>query len=157
MFEDKHIFKFVCILLGVFSIFLPGPIIPIISFIIGIGMLIYKIKCVKESPEGFEALMIDIILIIIVIVIDIGFFAMRISIESEYDKYNYSSSSSQKYTIEELAESTISVYKMGHLSQFTDKANNLNKIKKEFKVFLEEEVGLTDFTVNKNDITYTIK
>ena len=101
MFEDKHMFKFVCALLGFASIIIPGPIIPIIGLIIAISMFVYKIKCAKESPEGFESLMLDVIVIIIVLVINIGLLVMRISIESEYKKYDYSSSSSQEMTASE--------------------------------------------------------
>ena len=69
MFEDRHMFKFVCAMLGFASIIIPGPIVPIISFIIAIAMFVYKIKQAKESPEGFESLMLDIIIIVIIIVI----------------------------------------------------------------------------------------
>ncbi len=62
MFEDKHMFKFVCALLGFASIIIPGPIIPIVSLVIAISLLVYKIKRAKKSPEGFEALILDIIL-----------------------------------------------------------------------------------------------
>ena len=51
-------------------------------------MFVYKIKQAKESPEGFESLMLDIVIIVIIIVIDIGFFVFRISIEHEYNKSN---------------------------------------------------------------------
>ena len=44
MFEDKHMFKFVCAMLGFASIIIPGPIVPIVSFIIAIAMFVYKIK-----------------------------------------------------------------------------------------------------------------
>ncbi len=174
MFEDKHIFKFVCAILGFASIIIPGPIIPIISFIIAIAMFVYKIKRAKESPEGFESLMIDIVIIIIVIVIDIGFFAMRISIENEYNKSNYSSSSSQKYSTSDLAQMIVYTFKSENSSLFGSGAN-INTIKTKFKSYLQNELDLTDatikgnkvncyigtdqvtFTVTKNDIKYSIK
>ena len=175
MFEDRHVFKFVCALLGFASIIMPGPIIPLVSLVIVIGMLIYKIRRAKESPEGFESLMLDIVIIVIVIVIDIGFFAMRIAIENDYDKYHYtSSSSSQEYSLSDLADMAIQTYKMGHLAQFDGKTN-VNTIKNGFKNFLEEEMVMADisisgnkvvckigtqqiiFTVSKNDIKYTVK
>lgn len=175
MFEDKHMFKFVCALLAFASIIIPGPIIPIISLIIAIAMLVYKIKLAKESPEGFEALMLDIILIVIVLVIDIGFFAMRISIENEYNKYDYSSTSSQEMSTSDFAETAISVYKLGNISQFSDNGNHQNAIKRGFTTYLKNDLDVTDvnikgnritcnigtdkiiFTITKNDIKYTIK
>jgi len=174
MFEDKHIFKFVCACLGFASIIIPGPIIPIISFIIAIAMFVYKIKKAKESPEGFESLMLDIIIIVIVIIVNIGFFAMRISIENEYNKYNYSSSSSQEYSTSELAQLIVTSYEIENSSQFGSGAN-INTIKSRFKAYLEKELELTNvktsgnkvscyigtdqvtFTITKNDIKYTVK
>ena len=132
MFEDKHIFGFVCALLCFASIIIPEPIIPIISFIIAIAMFVYKIKLAKESPEGMKSLMLDLVIIIIVIVIDIGFFAMRISIWNEYNKYDYSSSSSQKYSTSDLAQMVISSFKIENSSLFGSEAN-INTIKSRFK------------------------
>ena len=175
MFEDKHMFKFICALLGFASIITPGPIIPIISFIIAIAMFIYKIKQAKESPEGFESLMLDIVIIVIIIVIDIGFFAMRISIEHEYNKYDYSSSNSQEMTASDFAETAIAAYQLGNLSQFSDSGNHLNAIKSGFTSYLKDELEITDvnvkenkitcnigsdtiiFTITKNDINYSVK
>lgn len=175
MFEDRHIMKFVYALLGFASIIIPGPIVPIVSLIIAIAMLVYKIKRAKESPEGFESLMLDIIIIVIVLVVDIGIFAMRISIENEYNKYNYSSSSKQERTASDFAESAILAYQIGNLSQFSDEGNHLNAIKSGFTTYLKEELGITNttvkgnkitcsvgsdtiiFTVTKNDIKYSIK
>lgn len=174
MFEDRHMFKFVCALLGFASIIIPGPIIPIISFVIAIAMFVYKIKRAKESPEGFESLMLDIVIIVIVIIVDIGFFAMRISIENEYNKYNYSSSSSSEYSTSDLAQLIVTSYKIDHSSQFGS-GTNINTIKSGFKRYLESEMDLTNvtisgnnvicyigsdkviFTVTTNDIKYTIK
>lgn len=156
MFEDKHMFKFICALLGFASIIIPGPIIPIVSLVIAIIMLIYKIKRAKESPEGFEVLMIDIILIIIVLVIDIGFFAMRISIEHEYNKYNYSSNNSQEMTASDFAETAIAAYQLGNLSQFSDNGNHLNAIKSGFTAYLKDELEISDVSVNGNRITCNI-
>ena len=175
MFEDKHMFKFICALLGFASIIIPGPIIPIISFIIAIAMFVYKIKQAKESPEGFESLMLDIVIIVIIIVIDIGFFSMRISIEHEYNKYDYSSSNSQEMTASDFAETAIAAYQLGNLSQFSDSGNHLNAIKSGFTSYLKDELEITDvnvkgnkitcnigsdtiiFTITKNDIKYSIK
>ncbi len=175
MFEDKHMFKFICALLGFASIIIPGPIIPIISFIIAIAMFVYKIKQAKESPEGFASLMLDIVIIVIIIVIDIGFFAMRISIEHEYNKYDYSSSNSQEMTASDFAETAIAAYQLGNLSQFSDSGNHLNAIKSGFTSYLKDELEITDvnvkenkitcnigsdtiiFTITKNDIKYSVK
>lgn len=175
MFEDRHMMKFVYALLGFASIIIPGSIVPIVSLIIAIAMLVYKIKKAKESPEGFESLMLDIIIIVIVLVVDIGIFAMRISIENEYNKYNYSSSSKQEMTASDFAETAILAYQMGNLSQFSDEGNHLNAIKSGFTTYLKEELGITNttvkgnkitcsvgndtivFTVTKNDIKYSIK
>ena len=171
MFEDKHMFKFICAILGFASIIIPGPIIPIISFIIAIAMFVYKIKQAKESPEGFASLMLDIV----IIVIDIGFFAMRISIEHEYNKYDYSSSNSQEMTASDFAETAIAAYQLGNLSQFSDSGNHLNAIKSGFTSYLKDELEITDvnvkenkitcnigsdtiiFTITKNDIKYSVK
>lgn len=151
-FEDKHMFKFICALLGFASIIIPGPIVPIVSLIIAIAMLVYKIKAAKESPEGFEALMLDIVLIIIVLVVDIGFFAMRISIQNEYnDKYNYSSNSSE-YSTSDLAQMIITSYKIEHSSQFTN-GTNISTIISGFKTYLEKEMEITNVTMNGNRIT----
>lgn len=175
MFEDKHIFKFLCALLGFASIIIPGPLIPIISLVIAISMLVYKIKRAKESPEGFESLMIDIVLIIIVLVIDIGSCVVRISTEYEYSKYNSSSSNSQEMTASDFAETAIVAYQLGNLSQFSDDGNHLNEIKIGFTDYLKNELGITDvngngnkitcninsdtiiFTITKNDIKYNVK
>lgn len=157
MFEDKHMFKFVCAMLGFASIIIPGPIVPIISFVIAIAMFVYKIKRAKESPEGFESLMLDIIIIIIVIVVDIGFFAMRISIEHEYNKYDYSSSSSQEMSASDFAETAIYAYQLGNLSQFSDSGNHLVAIKSGFTTYLKDQLGLSDVTVNGNRITCKVK
>lgn len=156
MFEDKHMMKFVYALLGFASIIIPGPIVPIISLIIAISLLVYKIKRAKESPEGFEELMLDIIIIVIVLVVNIGIFAMRISIENEYNKYNYSSSSSQEMTATEFAETAIATYQIGNLSQFTDKGNHINAIKSGFKSFLQNDLEIEDVKVNGNKITCSI-
>lgn len=175
MFEDRSMNKFIWALLGFASIIIPGPIVPIVSFIIAIAVLVYKIKRAKESPEGFEALMLEIIILIIVIVVDIGFFAMRISIENEYNKYNYSSSSKQEMSASELAETAIYAYQLGNLSQFSDTGNHLNAIKSGFLSYLQDDLGLSNatlngnritcnigtdtiiFTITKNDIKYTVK
>ena len=156
MFEDKHMFKFVCALLGFASIIIPGPIIPIVSLVIAISWLVYKIKRAKESPEGFEELMIDIALIIVVLVIDIGFFAMRLSIDHEYNKYNYSSSSNQEMSTSELAENIILAYRLDNYSQFSDSGNHLNAIKSGFTTYLKEELEINDVNVNGNKITCNI-
>ncbi len=175
VFEDKHMFKFIYALLGFASIIIPGPIVPIISLIIAIGILIYKIKLAKESPEGFEAIMLDIVLIIIVLVIDIVFFVMRISIEHEYNKYDYSSSNSQEITASDFAETAIVAYQLENFSQFSDNGNHLNAIKSGFTSYLKDELGITEvnvkgnkitcnigsdtiiFTITKNDIKYSVK
>lgn len=153
MFEDKYMFKFACAMLGFASIIIPGPIVPIISFVIAIAMFVYKIKQAKESPEGFESLKLDIIIIIIIMVIDIGFFALRISIEHEYNKYDYSSSSSQEMSASDFAENAINVYEIGHLAQFSDERNHLAEIKSGFTSYLKNELELSDVTVNGNKIT----
>ena len=153
MLKDKSMRKFIWIFLGVASIFIPGPIIPIISFLICFSLLIYEIKRAKESPEGFESLMIDIIIIVIVLVVDIGIFAMRISIENEYNKYDYSSSSSEEMTVSDFAENAILAYQLGNLSQFSDDGNHQSAIKSGFSTYLRDEIGLTDVTINGNKIT----
>lgn len=152
MFEDKNMLKFVCVALGFASIIIPGPIIPIVSLIVAIGLLVYKIKRAKESPEGFEALMIDIILIIIVVVVDIGFFAMRISVDNTYNKYN-SSSNREEMTISELAETIITSYKMENLDQFSEDKNHLKAIRSGFTNFLKDELEIQEVSVNGNKIT----
>lgn len=175
MFEDKNMLKFVYALLGFASIIIPGPIVPVVSLIIAIALLVYKIKRAKESPEGFEALMLDIIIIVIVLVVDIGIFVMRISIENEYNKYNYSSSSAQEMTTKDFAENAIMVYQLGNLSQFSDEGNHQSAIKNGFSTYLREELEISDvsikgnkitckigtdtviFTVTKNDIKYSVK
>lgn len=156
MFENKYMFQLVCALLGFASIIIPGPIVPIISLIIAISLLVYKIKRAKESPEGFESLMMDVVIIIIVLVINIGFFVTRISIENEYNKYNYSSSSSQDITASEFAETAIFTYQIGNLSQFTDKGNHLDDIKSGFKSFLQNDLEIQNVKVNGNKITCNI-
>lgn len=148
--------QFVCILLGIISIIIPGPIVPIISFIIVISLLVYKIKRAKESPEGFKSLMLDAVIIIIVIVINIGFFVMRISIENEYSKSDYSSSSYQEMSASEFSEAAIAAYQIGNLSQFTDEGNHLNAIKNGFKSFLQNDLEIEDVKVNGNKITCNI-
>ena len=175
MLKDKSMRKFIWIFLGVASIFIPGPIIPIISFLICFSLLIYEIKRAKESPEGFEALMVDLVILIIVIIIDVGCLAMRISIEKEYNKFNYSSSSKQTVDINEVVETAIYTYEIRNLSQFSSKGNHLSEIKTGFLSYLKDDLGISDttlngnkitcnfgkdivvFTITKNDIKYTIK
>jgi len=156
MFEDRHMFKFVCALLGFFSIIVPGPIVPIIAFVIAISMLIYKIKLARESREGFESLMLDIVIIIIVLIIDISFFVIRISATNEYNKYDYSSSSSQEVSAEDVAEVAIASYQIENLSQFTGEGNHVNAIKSGFKSYLQNELEIQDVTVKGNKITCNI-
>lgn len=183
MSEDKHLFKFICAFLGLMSIFIEGPLIPMISFVIAIGMLIYKIKCAKESPEAYQALMLDIILVIIVLVIDIVFFIMQISIlgsvESQMSLFSNDSAvvdtNDSSMTLPEILDTAISLYKLGNLSQFSGDKNNSGAIKAGFSDYLENELGFTNvnvkgnkitctfgtdeitFTVTKNDIKYKIK
>ena len=146
MFEDRTLTKFVYVFLGFISIIIPGPIVPLVSLIITIAMLVYKIKSIKEGTIGFEEIMLDIIAIIIVIVINIAFFAVRISVENEYN-------SSEEITIEELVETTIDAYKLGNLSQFTDDGNHQSKIKTGFTDYLKNDIGISDVTVSGNKIT----
>ena len=174
MFENKHTFKFICTFLGILSVFIDGPLIPIISFAIAIALFVYKIKLAKESPEGFSSAMLDILIIVIVIIVDIGFFALRISIENDYNYYT--SGSSEKYSTEELVEFLIGDYKIKNLSQFSNtQSNNVNEIRKGFKTYLQEQSGFADvtvkgnkiacnfgmeriiFTITNNNITYEIK
>jgi len=175
MFEDKHIFKFVCALLAFASIIIQGPLVPIISLIIAIAMLVYKIKRAKESPEGFEQLMLDIICIVIVLVMNVIFFAIRISAEYEYNRHNYLATGSQEMTSSDLAETIIAAYKLDNFSQFSDSGNHQNEIKNGFSSFLKDELDISDvsvkgnritcnieteqiiFTVTRNDIKYNIK
>ena len=115
MFEDKHMLRFVYVLLGVFSIMIPGSIIPMVSLIIAICFIVHKIKRAQESPEGLQEVMFDVIILVIVIVINISFVVMRIAIEKEYgflDKY--SSSQEEEMTTEELAETLIVTYQIGN-------------------------------------------
>lgn len=80
---------------------------------------------------------------------------MRILVQYEYNKYNYSSSSSQEMT--------------------ADDGNYQNAIKTGFIKYLKEEIGISDisvngnkiicnvetdkiiFTITKNDIKYSVK
>lgn len=154
MFEDKHMLRFVYVLLGVFSIMIPGPIIPMVSLIIAICFIVHKIKRAQESPEGLQEVMFDVIILVIVIVINISFVVMRIAIEKEYgflDKY--SSSQEEEMTTEELAETLIVTYQLGNLSQFEEKGNHIAEIKKGFKKFLQDEMGIVDVTLKGNKIT----
>ncbi len=154
MLEDRHMMRFIYILLGIASIFIPGPIISSVSFIIATAILVNKIKKAKESPEGYEALMLDIIIIVIIIVADIGAFAMKIAMEKEYNKLNFSSKSTQQETnASDFAESAILSYKIENISQFFDEGNNLNEIKSGFNTFLNEELNITNTTINGNKIT----
>lgn len=159
MFEDKYIFKFVCAILAVASIMIPGLIVPVISFVVAIALLIYKFKQGKDSPEGFELLMLDIVCIIILIIVDIGFFAFRISVAHEYSKYNsstYSLGSSQEMSSEDVAEKAIYAYKTINYSQFSGSGNHLSAIKSGFLSFLKNDLEISDATINGNKITCTV-
>lgn len=156
MFEDKHIFKFVCALLAFASIIIQGPLVPIISLIISITMIIYKIKKAKESPEGFEELMLDIICIVIVLVMNIIFLAIRISAEYEYNRHDYLSSDSKEMTASDLAETVIAAYKLDNFSQFSDSGNHQTEIKNGFSSFLKDELDISDVSVKGNRITCNI-
>ena len=158
MFEDKYIFKFICVLLGTCSIFIRGPIIPIISVIVAIGMLVYRIKKSKESPEDHADFMLDVMLVAIVIIINIVLLTMFFIVENHIDSNdNYSSSSSQELSASEFAETVIFDYQLKNFEQFSEKGNHLNAIKKGFTSYLKEDLGLSDVTVNGNKITCTWK
>ena len=111
------------------------------------------VSAIIEVMQGSDDFLDSIIIIAIVIVIDIGFFAMRISIEHEYNKYDYSSSSSQEMSASDFAENAINVYEIGHLAQFSDERNHLAEIKSGFTSYLKNELELSDVTVNGNKIT----
>lgn len=168
-------YRFIYSILAFASIIIPGPIVPMVSFVIAIGILIYKIKAAKESKEGFDLLKIDIIMIIIVLVIDIGFVALRISIENSYNRSNYSQTSKEQMTSSEFAETVIFQYQMENISLFSNGENNTKTIRSGFKEYLQNDLGLDNvtirgknvicyfedekivFTVDDNDISFSIK
>lgn len=152
MFEDKHISKFFYVFLGLASVFIPGPLIPIISFIIAVCMLVYKVKRAKESPEGFESLMIDIALIVIVIVVDIGLFVLEVAVVKDYNKYNYSSSSSKEMTAEETMQEVIDTY----LDVALEDSNRTQKSMVDGFALYLELCGIKDINVKGNKITCNV-
>lgn len=149
-------FRFVYLLLVFASIIIPGPIVPLISFAIAIGMLIYKIKAAKESQEGFQMLKLDIIFIIIILIMDIAFFGLRISIESSYNRSNYSQTSIKKeMTASEFAETVITLYRVENSSLFYSEKNNTKTIRNGFKSYLQNNLEMDDVTIKgKNVICY---
>ena len=154
---DKSMSKFIYAFIGLCSIIIPGPIVPIVCLVVAIGMLVMKIKAAKQGSEGFEMLMFDIIGIAIVLVISVVLSIYRISLEFDYMKHNYSSSSSSEdMTVSELAEAAILVYKIDNMSQFESSSNNINAIKNGFKTYLQKELEIQDVKVNKNKITCTL-
>ena len=178
MLEDKGMLKFIWTFLGVISIMVDGPIIPLVCSIIAIAVLVYKIKCAKEDPAVMQDMMFEIFVLVIVLIITIPCFIMRIAIVSEFDSSDYKSSSVEEekvYTSEEIAEMIIDKYKRTHDSYFNTTSNKLNEIKSGFELILRDYFGdenvtvnnnkmtcsyLLDeivFTVTRNDITYVIK
>lgn len=99
MYENKDMFMFFYILLGVASIIIKDPIIQMISLIMVIIIIAYKIKLAKKSPEGFKMIVRDLIIIIVIFTIDIAFLAMEMSVNTETNKYDNSSNSNQEITI----------------------------------------------------------
>ena len=164
MFEDKSIFKFVCASLALISIIIPGPFVPIVSLLLAISLFIYKIKKAKESAEGFESLMLDIVMIVIVIMVDIGFLGFRIWAQHQYslkknEDYSYFSSwkeDEKTLTTSEIAELAIFTYKSNYPNQFSANGNHYGAIKKGFEKYLKEELEISDVKVNKNIITCSI-
>ncbi len=154
---DKYMLRFIYSLLAFAAIIIPGPIVPLISLAIGIGILIYKLKAAKESREGFDILKIDVIWLIIVLVIDIAFFGLRISIESTYNRDNssYKSSVEQEMTASEFAETVISLYRVKNSSLFYSEKNNSKTIRSGFKSYLQNDLEMNDVTIKgKNVICY---
>lgn len=149
---DKSMYKFIYAFLGLCSIIIPGPIVPIGCLVVAIAILVMKIKAAKESREGYEALMFDIICIVIVLVISLGLSIYRISLEVDYMKNNSSSTSGS----EEIAEAAILIYKTDNISQFKEGSNNINAIKRGFKTYLQNELRIQDVKVKNNQITCTI-
>lgn len=78
-------------------------------------------------------------------------------VEYEYNKYNYSSSSSQEMSASDFAETAIYAYQLGNLSQFSDSGNHLAIIKSGFTSYLKDELGLSDVTVSGNKIVILLK
>ena len=152
---QKYMYRFIYSILALASIFMPGPIVPMISLVIAIGILVYKIKLAKESKEGFDMLKVDIIMIIIVLVIDIGFVALRISIENSYNRSNYSQTSKEQMTSSEFAEAVIWQYQVKNTSLFLNGENNTKAIRSGLEQYLKNDLGLDDVTIKgKNVICY---
>lgn len=149
-------FRFFYSILAFASIIIPGPIVPMISLVIAIGMLIYKLKAAKESREGFEMLKFDIIMIIVILVMDIAFFGLRISIESSYNRNNNSQASiEEEMTASEFADAVISQYRAENFYLFYSEDNNTKTIKSGFKSYLQNDLKMDDVTIKgKNVICY---
>ena len=148
MFEDKQMLKFVIALLGFASIIIKGPIVPIVVLIIAISMLVYKIKRAKESPEGFEMLMFDIIIIIIIIVVNIGIFVMRISIDHTYNR----SSNSEEISASDFADAAIVAYQLDVSTGNGKYAKTING----FANYLRTELEISDVNVKGNNVTCNV-
>ena len=152
---DRYMYRFIYSMLAFASIIIPGPIVPMVSLAITIGLLVYKIKAARESKEGFDMLKIDIIILIVVLVVDVGFAVLRISIENSYNGYNYSQTGKQQMTSSEFAEAAISQYTTKNFFLFFNGENNTKTIRSGFKEYLQNDLGLDNVTIKgKNVICY---
>lgn len=154
MFEDKGMIKFIYAFLSFVAIFTPGPIFPIGISILFVGLLIYKIKRAKESPDAYLSLMFDIAIIVVVILVNIGILALRISVEKKHGVDSISSFSgiSQELDSKDVAEYLISEFKTNNPKIFNNNAKEY-VIKNRFKTFLEDEYDFFDIVENGNTIT----
>ena len=154
MFEDKGIVKFAYGILVLASIIIDGPIVPIICLVLAVGLIIFKYKESKSSPEKGMDFMLDVIILSIVIIVNIVLLFLRIGIMTSTNKYykTYSESSYESYTADDFAKLAISEYYSKAMTSGYE--TNSNKMKKEFKDFLEES-GVPNVSIKGNKVNCT--
>ena len=80
MFEDKNITKFAYGILVLASIIIDGPLVPILSMALAIGVLAYKLKVAKNNPADNMDFMLDVLILGIVIVVNIVLAFLRFGV-----------------------------------------------------------------------------
>ena len=154
---DKHIYTMISALVGICCIIMQGPVVSIICLTVTIGMLIFAIKTAKESREGFEMVMLDILSIGLALLLSLVFSIYQIAITLEYQKNpnnlsNYGSSSSQGITVDDLARTVIFEYQLEKMSQ----TGNGDYTANGFKNFLQTEIEIPNVKVNGNTVTFNV-
>ena len=155
MLEDKNITKFAYGILVLASIIIDGPLVPILSMALAIGVLVYKLKAAKNNPADSMDFMLDILILGVVIVVNIVLAFLRFGVIYSVSKHSSrtASSSYETFTVEDFATSAISSFKTKLMTGEID--NGYTSIKNGFKAHLEE-AGVENVVLKNNKVTCTV-